>query len=90
MPCYKDGTPAAEGDSVKGKPYSMPYEIVGVLTSIIPGAETCNCKVLFIDCITIEQVVSCLASFVSRNYAGSLKLYTLKEDYGQLNEFVKV
>ena len=34
MPYYKDGTPAAVGDCVKGKPYNLDHEIIGTLVQI--------------------------------------------------------
>ncbi len=41
MPHYTDGQEAREGDVVKTKDYNG-KEIVGRLSGIVPGAETCN------------------------------------------------
>ena len=45
MPHYKDGTKANVGDLVAGRCYNTPGRIVGVVTSVTEGAETCNARV---------------------------------------------
>lgn len=57
MPHYKDGTPAALGDIVKGKPYNTSHEIVGEVIQITPAADSCNCMVAFIEKIELPSEI---------------------------------
>ena len=45
IPHYSSGTEAKVGDIVHGKGYNVPYEITGVVVSIIPNSESCNIQV---------------------------------------------
>ncbi len=45
MPHYADGSEAKVGDVVKGTTYNRPGTVIGLLTSITPGTESCNCQV---------------------------------------------
>jgi len=95
---YKDGTPAAVGDQIKGKPYNTDHEIVGIMTSITPGADSCNCKVAFVEVKNLDEVIigsqgilSCdLSKSTPENPIGEKKLIILREDYGQCSDFLKV
>jgi hypothetical protein len=49
MPHYKDGTPAAIGDIVKGKQYDSGPEVRGVVVGISPSSDTCNMRIGKID-----------------------------------------
>lgn len=53
MPHYKDGTAAEVGDLVVGKSYNLNgHTIVGTVLEIIPGAESCNVRVAFVEVLT--------------------------------------
>lgn len=91
MPHYSDGTLAAVGDVVRGKGYNIKdesgelAEIVGVITTVTPGAETCNVS-LIVPKGCIPGTTSIVLDGVCRSGAiveGSL-------EYGQADHFVKV
>ncbi len=54
MPHYKDGTPAAIGDIVRGKGYNVKdrdgnlAEFVGTVVGITPGSSSCNIQVAYV------------------------------------------
>lgn len=48
MAHYKDGTPAAIGDIVRGRGYNLPYDVQGVVTGLTPGAGSCDVHVAFL------------------------------------------
>lgn len=87
---YKDGTPAAIGDTVKGKPYNTPKEIVGIMVSITLGSESCNCKVAFLELKEIIEVLDCIAPFIVVDTQGVRRCVVTKIDYGQCSDFLKV
>lgn len=52
---YRDGTEAKLGDLVKGVTYNRDKrEIVGVVVSLTPGTESCNCVVAFATIKNVE------------------------------------
>lgn len=48
MAHYKDGTPAAIGDVVRGRGYNVPHGVQGVVTGITPGAGSCDIHVAYL------------------------------------------
>jgi hypothetical protein len=91
MPHYKDGSPAQVGDLVKGKPYNTPREVVGEIVSIIPGTESCNCQVAFVERVHPEArdfYVEALR--LARSADGDLIFVTVKVDYGETKAFEKI
>lgn len=93
MPHYTDGTPAAFGDKVKGKPYNTDHEVVGEVVEVREG-ESCNLTVAFIEIVEIDPRLEGQPS------AGSLKTVTgvgrrkfallPKYDYGDTKAFAKI
>jgi len=88
---YKDGTIATIGDVVKGKPYNTDREVVGVMISITSGSDSCNCKVAFLEVVSLDKAgYNCLYDHVTRNAQGELVVIRLKDDYGQCSDFLKI
>lgn len=88
---YKNGREARIGDVVKGKGYNFKHEIIGIMTHITPGSDTCNCT------------VACVAYSPTYGYQASASVYVsggkwVKADispeikasleYGQCDAFV--
>jgi hypothetical protein len=91
MAHYKDGSPARVGDLVKGKPYNTHHEVVGEVVSIIPGTETCNCQVVFVERYQPEALSFYGRSvIVFRNATGELIFFGLQVDYGETKAFEKI
>jgi hypothetical protein len=44
---YKDGTEARLYDTVKGKPYNTPHEVIGTVVALKAGHDSCGLAVLF-------------------------------------------
>lgn len=87
---YKDGTPAAIGDQVKGKPYNTDHEIAGVMVSITPGSDSCNCKVAFLEVIPLDQAgYNNMMDHVTKDAQGNIVAIRFREDYGQCSDFLK-
>lgn len=42
---YSNGREARLGDVVKGKGYNIKHEIIGIVTHLTPGTDTCNITV---------------------------------------------
>lgn len=51
MPHYADGSEAKVGDQVIGELYNTPGVRAGVIVSITPGQEQCNCMVQFSEVV---------------------------------------
>lgn len=49
MPHDKKGRLVEVGDFVKVKPYNTAQPIVGRVSFVNPGSETCNARVVFVD-----------------------------------------
>ncbi len=91
MPHYKDGTPAIEGDIVRGIPYNTNgKEIIGVIVAINPGADTCNCQVVFPKLIQMEEtwMGDVVRLFVRPD--GLRACVALRSDYGEVRAFKKL
>ncbi len=96
MPHYKDGTPASLGDTVKGRPYNTPREVIGTVVGITPSMDTCNLEVAFMELVPQMEV--------ENNYAGGEALlkvrssrtvaetmfFRLKTDSGETKAFEKL
>lgn len=89
MPHFKDGTPAAIGDKVKGKPYNTPHEVVGIITSITPDMDSCNCKVAFVEIADIDTVTYGVC-MVTVDSSAVKRFLIIKEDYGAIKDFEKI
>lgn len=48
MAHYRDGTPAAIGDVVRGRGYNIPHGVQGVVVGITPGAGSCDLHVAYL------------------------------------------
>lgn len=77
MSHYKQGQKAVLGDVVRGKGYNLPYEIVGVVVGITPGAEQCNLHV--VTCVAVAPVGTERAAYPS-----------FYEEHGTCGEFTLV
>lgn len=42
MPHYKNGTPAAIGDTVRGRGYNITHDVQGVVVGLTPGTGACD------------------------------------------------
>lgn len=51
---YSNGRIARVGDVVRGKGYNIKHEIIGLMTRINTGSESCNCEVA---CISVNSFV---------------------------------
>ena len=97
MPHYKDGTEAKVGDVIRGKPYNTPREIVGVVLSVTPNTESCNCVVAFVetqDC-TNEEVQAVqkhvgYSAFQFQHVGDGFKKIVGKADHGETKAFEKI
>lgn len=103
MPHYRDGTPAAIGDVVRGKGYNVKgpdgnlAEITGVVVHIAEGATTCNVQIAR---VVIEKTPADFRwpdhkFFVQRpeiHFAGPGQDHTVRLDieYGQCDHFEKI
>lgn len=45
MPHYRNGDPASIGDLVIGTTYNRQGTVLGVVTKVVPGTDTCNCVI---------------------------------------------
>jgi hypothetical protein len=91
MPHYKDGSPAREGDIVKGIPYNTNgKEVVGVIIAINPEIETCNCQVIFPKLVQMEEswMGDVVKLFVRGD--GIRQGVALRSDYGEVKAFEKI
>ena len=97
---YSNGRIARVGDIVKGKGYNVKHEIIGLMTRISEGPESCNCE---IACISRNSLVYVYAlpngiydnppNFRRYGYDGQNKSNTSYRveptiEYGQCNAFV--
>ena len=48
---YKDGKAAKLGDLVRGKPYNTAHEVVGTVIGLVPGVDSCNLRVAFVEAV---------------------------------------
>lgn len=53
MPQLRDGSPAHVGIRVIGKPGALPYEVTGVLISVLEESEGYNVQVAFADLLPL-------------------------------------
>lgn len=99
MPLYKDGSPAQVGDFVIGKPYNTKEAIVGRVTSVTPGTESCNCQVAFLDLvenftefIAAQPSTVCFVKASRNNGDGTWTTVGLlpRTDYGETRAFLKI
>jgi len=87
---YKDGTPAAIGDVVKGKPYNTPNEVVGTMVYIKAGLETCNCRVAFLELVEVINVLDHQQLIAIKGADGISRAIITRIDYGQCSDFLKI
>jgi len=91
MPHYKDGTAAKEGDTVRGIPYNTGgKEVVGIITNINSGAETCNCLVIFMQEIIFPKELQSGLSYKHYRRDGISHFYDISSDYGEVKAFEKI
>jgi hypothetical protein len=90
MPHYKDGTPAKEGDVVKGKPYNTSHEVTGIIFNINPGEETCNCMVIFPTKVNLDEVAYGDFVKILNDRGGGKIAFGLYADYGEVKAFEKI
>lgn len=98
MPHYSDGTIAKLGDTVKGKTYNIPHEVVGVVVGIIADSESCNVRVAFlkpaiwpinpIDRPSIQFERLCLLS--GYDGEGRVQAVKVEVDYGETKALTKI
>ena len=91
---YADGTEAKLGDVVVGKGYNIKDSaghlktISGVIHSLVPGADSCNCQVLILQPVTQEHAAS---MYVHGHWRNTVliggKLYLQTVEYGQCDHF---
>ena len=74
MAHYKDGTPAALGDTVRGRGYNLPYDVQGVVVGLTPGTGSCDIH---------------LAVLTAGKPAGTvtIPMLTLTEEHGTCAQF---
>lgn len=89
MPHFRDGTPAAIGDKVKGKPYNTPHEVVGEIIHIIPNSDECNCTVAFAEVLNVENAPYGATGHVV-SIDGEQKIIVIRTDYGAIKDFQKI
>lgn len=82
MPHYADGTEAKVGDTVSCRPYNTKHDVTGVITSITPGVESCNCMVAFAARIP--------ASHHQSQDAPDVVLVGIKQDYCETKACTKI
>ena len=89
MPHYRDGTEAQIGDLVVGTSYNRDGRtIVGQVTSITPGVESCNLRVAFISTFDLQISYGIVSGMVIDIGQGGRKvLIKADEDYGQTSSF---
>jgi len=87
---YKDGTPAAIGDKVKGKPYNTIGEVVGEMVSITPGSDSCNCIVAFVEVFPLDKIPFGMPGMLIQGVDMIKRFAVLRQDYGQCSDFLKV
>lgn len=102
MPHYADGSPAAVGDFVTGKPYNTDHVIAGTIVSITADAESCNCQVAFTEVIDLEVYrkpggrprmavgPDGLAPSEQHSTSGPFTVRVPCLDYGEVRAFTKV
>ena len=94
MPHYADGTPAREGDLVRGKGYNIKdgsgnlKEIVGIVTGLTPKTDACKLTLLVPDGALGHF------SFTRADPSGADRVVghviTGQTEFGQTDHFVKV
>lgn len=91
MPHYKDGTPAKDGDTVKGIPYNTQgKEVAGTIFDINPTMETCNCKVAFVEVAPMDKIpVETFVHLVTLGNGVRMGLVA-RYDYGEVKAFEKI
>lgn len=87
---YKDGTPAAIGDKVKGKPYNTIGEVVGEMVSITPGSDSCNCIVAFVEVFDLDKIPFNMPGMLIQGADMVKRFAVLRQDYGQCSDFLKI
>lgn len=98
MPHYSDGTIAKLGDTVKGRLYNTPHEVIGVVVGIVPDSESCNVRVAFlkpthwpvnpVDNPSLQFERICLLS--GFDAGGKSQGVRVEVDYGETKAFVKI
>lgn len=91
MPHYRNGVQAKEGDLVFGVTYNLHgRHIVGTMLEIIPGTDSCNCRVAFADVSTRPDATVGDTGMVYRSpNRGDYIPRVIKPgfDYGETREF---